>query len=439
MKAAFRTLGCKVNQYETEAMKEQFRKAGYEIAGEEELADVYVINTCTVTQLADRKSRQFIRRAIRMNPEALVAVTGCYSEIRPEEVRGIEGVDIITGTGDKEDLPRLVLEMMAERGKADLPEVLPERGFAVTAMEGRTRAYIKVEDGCDRFCSYCIIPHARGPVRSRPMEKVLEEVEGILAAGYREIVLTGINTALYGKDLGLDGIAELIAGIDRLPGDFRIRLSSLEPAVIDRAYVEKLFAFDKLCHHLHLSAQSGSDSVIRRMNRHYTREDYLEIVKTLRRFDPGYGITTDIICGFPGETEEDFQDSVRLAEEAGFLKVHVFPYSRRTGTPAAAAKDQVRDGIRTERTAIMARAGEEASARFLDQQAGTVRRFLAEREESFPNDLKGPVFSGYTDNYIKTFVTGADIRGNEFREVRLLRRYRDGMLAEATDRRNENG
>ena len=313
MKAAFHTLGCKVNQYETEALKEQFKSAGYEIVSEDAFADVYVINTCTVTNMSDRKSRQYIRKMKRVNPSAVVAVTGCYAQVSPEEVAAMEDVDIVAGTNEKHRLLQYVEEFSAAKEQQyhvkpyeELTEYISSG--IVTSMESRTRAYIKIQEGCNRFCSYCVIPYARGKVRSRSTDEILEEARGLLSQGFREIILTGINTALYGEDIGLGGIEPLIARLNGLDGDFRIRLSSLEPTVINAEYVKGLLRYEKLCPHMHLSVQSGSDHVLSLMNRHYTREEYLEIVKVLKEHDPLYGITTDIIAGFPQETEEDFAD-----------------------------------------------------------------------------------------------------------------------------------
>jgi threonylcarbamoyladenosine tRNA methylthiotransferase MtaB len=319
MRAAFHTLGCKVNQYETEALREQFRTAGYEIVEADQIADVYVINTCTVTNLADRKSRQFIRKAQRHNPEAVVAVTGCYAQTKPSEVAALEGVSVICGTGEKSRLLAEVEAALAERTQSkasslrtmvDAYEDLTryEDMGQIVAMESRSRAFIKIQEGCDRFCSYCIIPYARGGVRSRDEEDIVREFQGLLDAGFKEIVLTGINTALYGREKDGEGregesMERLIGRLNALSGDFRIRLSSLEPTVVDDIYVRRLLRFERLCHHLHLSVQSGSDRILKAMHRRYDREEYLRIVETLRQQDIHYGITTDIIAGFPGETE----------------------------------------------------------------------------------------------------------------------------------------
>lgn len=444
MKAAFHTLGCKVNQYETEALRQQFRERGYEIAEETEFADVYVINTCTVTGLADRKSRQYIRRMKKVNPEGVVAVTGCYAQIKPEEVAQIEGVDLTVGMNEKHNLIAYVEEFLKER-KAQ-SHVLNYEGLTtyeemgpVTAAEDRTRAYIKVQEGCDRFCAYCVIPYARGSVRSRSVSHIIGEAEALLEKGYKELVLTGINTALYGaEEKGRmeggrpGGIAGILALLDRLPGEFRIRLSSLEPAVVNADYVKQLLEYEKLCHHLHLSAQSGSDRILKAMNRPYDREAYLRIVKVLRDCDAQYGITTDLIAGFPGETEADFQDSLRLIEEAGFGKVHAFKYSRRPLTKAASMDGQIPEPVKKARSQMLLEAGEKASQRFFEQNKGTVRKVLV---EAYKDEEKA--LTGYTDNYIRVYIPLEDgfcghhaSRINQFCDVKLGGPFLDGIKGE---------
>ena len=428
MKIAFHTLGCKVNQYETEAMKEQFTAAGHEIVGEEDFADAYVINTCTVTHMADRKSRQYIRKMKRVNPEAIVAVTGCYAQVSPEEVRQVEGVNVVAGTGEKQNLLRYIEEYHLERqpqchikAYEDLTEYISDG--IITSMETRTRAYIKIQEGCNRFCSYCIIPYARGKVRSRNLDEILEEAKGLIASGFKEIILTGINTALYGEDLGYGGIEPLIKELDALEGDFRIRLSSLEPTVINAEYVKGLLQYKKLCPHLHLSIQSGADHVLKLMNRKYDRQEYLDIVKVLKEHDPLYGITTDIISGFPGETDEDFADSLDIIDRVGFCKVHAFKYSVRKGTPAEKMK-QVPGDIKNVRAQALNAKAEEDALRFFDLCQGAVRRVL------FEETAGDGLITGYTDNYIKTYVPGDESMLNQFYDVKLVDRFKDGMKGE---------
>lgn len=433
MKIAFHTLGCKVNQYETEAMKEQFKASGHDIVGEEDFADAYVINTCSVTNLADRKSRQYIRKMKRVNPDSIVAVTGCYAQTSPDEVAKVEGVNIVAGTNEKQNLLAYIETFKREAGQTQCHvkayEELNEYISAgiITSMESRTRAYIKIQEGCNRFCSYCIIPFARGKVRSRDLGEIAEEAKSLIERGFKELVLTGINTALYGEDMGDEGIEPLIREINSLPGDFRIRLSSLEPTVIHADYVRKLLKYEKLCPHLHLSIQSGADHVLRLMNRHYDRQEYLDIVKVLKDFDPLYGITTDIIVGFPGETEEDFADSMRIIDEVGFCKVHAFKYSPRKGTKAAEMKEQIPGTVKNQRSgALIEKAAEDAS-RFFAMCRGAVRKVLF---EEFDED---GMLTGYTDNYIKVYVSGGEEMLNQFYDVKLLDEYKDGMKGEMTN------
>ena len=420
-------MGCKVNHYETEAIKEAFVSRGAETVGEEDFADVYIINTCTVTNIADRKSRQFIRRAKRINPEAIVAVTGCYAQVSADEIAAMPEVDLIVGNGRKSEICGLVMKKIADRetekeeqeAAASAPEkgsgnadifVLPreelsfyeDMGRVEAGSDGMTRAYIKIQDGCDRFCSYCLIPFARGPVRSRPAAEIVEEVSSLVGVGHREIVLTGINTALYGTEPGAEcSLSQLLTMLDELEvpdkEDFRIRLSSLEPTVVDRDNVEEIIRHGRLCHHLHLSVQNGSDAVLRSMNRHYTRSEYLDIVKAIREYDPGFGITTDIIVGFPGETEEDFKDTLDIVKEARFGKTHVFRYSPRKGTAGAKLKCAVPESVKKDRAGILEETAEEVAKSFRRSIIGTEQTVLIEEEED-------GCMTGYTGNYIKVYI-----------------------------------
>lgn len=429
MRAAFHTLGCKVNQYETEALKEQFRCRGYEIVTEDSPADVYVINTCTVTALADRKSRQYIRRMKKLAPDSIVAVTGCYVQIDPQSVEKIEGVDIVAGTNEKHKIPEYV-EHMAAAGRVqeihikkyeDLKDY--EDTGIITAMESRTRAYIKIEEGCNRFCSYCVIPYARGPVRSRPQGEIIAEAKELVGGGFRELILTGINTALY------EDLPGLLGALENMEGDFRVRLSSLEPTVIDADYVQKLFGYERLCHHLHLSLQSGSDRILRAMNRRYDTGEYLKIVEKLRGFDPLYGISTDIIAGFPGETEGDVQGSLRIIKEAEFCRVHVFNYSRRPQTAAAGMDSQIEPSERKRRVNMLMAAGAESAAAFAEKNIGSRTKVIfesAEREQDGGRtDGAGAetpaLIRGYTDNYLYAYMPAdADDRAlHDITEVKV--------------------
>ena len=441
------TLGCKVNQYETQSISEHFADAGYSVVNEGLPADVFVINTCSVTNIADRKSRQMIRRARKLNPDAVIAVTGCYVQTAAEDVIGMEDVDIAAGNNEKSRLVEYVTQFLKKREQAEgaagkdsrkgpaeshilsFGELTEYEDLGcITAMESRSRAFIKIQDGCDRFCSYCIIPYARGRVRSRQEESILQEASALLDAGYRELVLTGINTALYGADTeGRTDIAGLIQRMESLGGDFRIRLSSLEPNVIDVGVAERLLEREKLCHHMHLAIQSGCDTVLKRMNRRYTVDDYRKIVEALRRGDPEYGITTDIITGFPGETEEEFRTTLETVKEIGFSKVHVFRYSLRGGTVAASRKDQIDGKEKSRRAGILSEEAERAQVAFFRKNMGQVRRVLFETL-----DAQTGLMEGYTDNYIKVHVPADGLKEvpAEFTEVRLTGLSPDGMRGE---------
>ena len=443
MRIAFHTLGCKVNQYESEALQEKFKSSGHQIVSETESADVYIINTCTVTGLADRKSRQFIRRLRNQNPDCILAVIGCYAQMQPDEISAIEGVNIVAGTNEKSGLVEMVEgyaqnEHYAKNQGVDIHRLeydeiteFEEIGAPIVA-DSRTRAYIKVQDGCNRFCSYCIVPYARGNIRSRMLDNILEEAKGLIKAGYKEIVLTGINTALYGAENNPDagkGLVEMIGKLDNLPGEFRIRLSSLEPTVVDVAVVKQLLQFKKLCPHFHLSLQSGSDRILGAMKRNYTAKEYLEIVNTLKQHDSGFAVTTDIIVGFPGETEEDFLESCNHVEAAGFAKVHVFKYSKRTGTVAAEMENQVAPAVKNARSARLLELEQKAAAAFLSGQIGATRTLLLEEY-----DESAGMASGYTENYIRVYIPVGDAEAapmvNTFQRVRLTGLYQDGMTGE---------
>lgn len=444
MKIAFHTLGCKVNQYESEALQEKFKLSGHDIIPETEPADVYIINTCTVTGLADRKSRQFIRRLRKQNPDCILAVIGCYAQMQPDEIAALEGVNIVAGTNEKAGLVEIV-EGYAQNSGVDIHRKeyeelteFEEIGMPVS-MDSRTRAYIKIQDGCNRFCAYCVVPYARGNIRSRDRDHILEEACRLLEAGYKEIVLTGINTALYGAEYQLEaggGLEQIVSALNQLPGDFRIRLSSLEPTVIDANTVKQLLKYEKLCPHFHLSLQSGSDLVLQAMKRNYTSRDFLEIINVLKNHDPGFGVTTDIIVGFPGETQEDFENSCELVRTAGFSKVHVFKYSKRSGTVAADMPDQVNPVQKNQRSAKLLKIQEMVGQQYLENQIGTIRRLLIEEV----NDQNGMI-SGYTENYIRVYMPhegkSQDQLMNTFMDVRLTGLFQDGMIGEPTIGSNE--
>lgn len=437
MKVAFHTLGCKVNQYETEAMKEAFVSRGATIVNEDEIADVYVVNTCTVTNIADRKSRQYIRRMKGLNPDAFVVVTGCYAQVESEAVAALPEVNLVVGNSKKSSICDLVYkhaEGTIVSPRNELTEY-EDMGLVVSSESGMTRAYIKIQEGCDRFCAYCLIPFARGPVRSRPMQEIIDEANMLIDAGYKEIVLTGINTALYGTENGYtfdrttdeEGLSPMEAVLGRLNSidkNFRIRLSSLEPTVVDKNDVERIIRYDKLCHHLHLSCQSGSTKILKAMNRHYTKEDYLDIVKAIREFDPLYGITTDIIVGFSGETDEDFQDSLDVVRKSEFGRVHAFRYSPRKGTVGALLTDAVSGQIKSERAEQLAAVADEVARNFGRKNYEMKHTVLTE-------ERSGKYVTGYTGNYIKVYIEDSDksLALGDFYKVELVKEYKDGYIA----------
>ena len=316
------TLGCKVNQYESEAMSELFEKRGYKEVDNDEFSDVYIVNTCTVTNLSDRKSRQFIRKSKKKNPDSVVAVVGCYSQVSPEEVKNIEGVDVVIGTTERNKIVDLIEEFKDSHKKINIVKDLKDvREFANTTNfdnNNRTRAYMKVQDGCNRFCTYCIIPFARGPIRSREIDDAVREARILADNGFKEIVLTGIHIGSFGMDMGDMRLIDLIENIAEIDGIKRIRLSSVEPIIITDEFMERSLKTEKLCDHFHLSLQSGSNNILKAMNRRYTREEYIEKANIIRKYMPYAGLTTDIIVGFPGESEEDFEDSMSIVRKVGF-------------------------------------------------------------------------------------------------------------------------
>lgn len=409
MKVAFYTLGCKVNQYETEAMEEMFKKRGYEIVSFEDKADIYIINTCTVTNLGDRKSRQFIRRAKKLNEDSIVAAVGCYSQIAPDEVEKIEGVDVIIGNTDKDKIVDICEEAREKNEKINVVKNIKYHkefdNLSIEKIESRTRAYMKIQDGCNQFCSYCIIPYARGPIRSRRLEDILVEAERLAKAYFKEIILTGIHVASYGKDLKNINLLDVIENISKIEGIERIRLSSIEPTFIDKEFMEKVKANKKFCDHFHLSLQSGSNSVLKRMNRKYTTEEYKHIVELIRSYMPAAGITTDIIVGFPGETEEEFQETYDFVKTIGFSRIHVFKYSPRKGTPASQMDNQIHGSIKQARSEELIKLGNQLANSFMESFLGKTMEVLFEEE-------KDGYFEGYTTNYLRVKAkTSKDLQG----------------------------
>lgn len=419
------TLGCKVNQYESEAMAELFTNSGYEVVNDE-ISDIYIINTCTVTNLSDRKSRQFISRAKTENPEAIIAVVGCYSQISPEDIEKIGDIDIILGTTDRCRIVELCELAMRDKVQINLVKKLePGKDFEpleITENSDKTRSYIKVQEGCNQFCTYCIIPYARGPITSRDMNSVISEASVLSENGYKEVVLTGIHVASYGLDHGKsEALIELIEEVDKIPGIERIRMSSLEPNIITRPFMERISKLEKFCDHFHLSLQSGSDNVLKRMNRKYNSEDYTKKIELIREYYPDAGITTDIIVGFPGESDEDFKDSLKMVNDIGFSRVHAFRYSHRTGTPAAKFKDQIHGEIKKDRSNTLIELADRKSEEFLDSLIGKKLKILFETKA-------GNVVEGYSTNYVKVGVSsGEDLEG-QIKTVIIEERREDLLL-----------
>ena len=421
-KVGLYTLGCKVSQYETEAIAELFEKRGYEISDFGGVNDVYVINTCTVTAEADRKSRQMIRRAKKANPNSRVIVLGCYSQRSPEEVAAIEGVDAVIGSGAKMTVPDIAERLLSGEEKIiSVSDIDTEPFEPMRITHGaRTRVYVKIEDGCESKCAYCAIPSARGKVRSKPPSDVILEVEGLTLSGVPEIVLTGIETGSYGKDLdGGHTLASLISELERRKSAHRIRLGSLAPELIGKDFVDTVRGSSILAPHFHLSLQSGSDKVLRLMRRRYTRERALENLRRLKEAFPGAMFTTDIMVGFPGEEEEDFLDTVRFVREARFLDAHIFAYSERKNTPAASFGGKVPENIKKERSERLSAVAAEVSASVLDEVVLEGKPLLCIFEQK-----KGGLWLGHSESFIEvSCASDCDMRG---REVMLYPERREG-------------
>lgn len=414
-KAAFYTLGCKVNQYETEAMSELFIRDGYEICDFSDKADIYVINTCSVTNMGDRKSRQIIRRAKKTNPNSVVAVTGCYSQTAPEEILAIDGVNLVIGTQGRHNITSLVKNLDFNSKVNAVSDIMKTHDFEelkIKRYTDRTRAYIKIQDGCSQFCSYCIIPYARGPVRSRPENEILEEIKELTKNGFSEIILVGIHVASYGKDLHNTSLEELLIKVDGIDGVKRIRLSSIEPMTLNKEFIEKVKISKKLCPHFHISLQSGCDETLKRMNRHYTTKQYMEIVNSLRDAFKNVAITTDIMVGFPGETEEEFNKTIEFVKSAEFADAHVFMYSPRRGTPAAKRTDQVSPEIKEQRSKKIIEITNNSRTKFLNSFIGQTTDVLFEQ-------MVNGYFEGKTSNYITVRVKANENLQGMYRNVFL--------------------
>ncbi|AET70397.1 MiaB-like tRNA modifying enzyme [Desulfosporosinus orientis DSM 765] len=399
----FVTLGCKVNQTESEAMAQLFREANYEVVNASEEADVVVVNTCTVTNTGDSKSRQVIRRMIKAHPESVVVVMGCYAQTAPGEVLGIDGVDLVLGTQDRmkvfEWIDRVQAEKAPQNAVRDIWDAETFEELPQLREEHRTRAMLKIQEGCNQFCTYCIIPYARGPLRSRLPENALAEAQRLVEEGYPEIVLTGIHTGFYGQDLGQGwNLARLVRELDKIDGLRRLRLSSIEPMEFTDDLIESIVSSAKLCPHLHIPLQSGSDEVLKRMNRPYDLREYRDLLERLRQRIPNLAVTTDIIVGFPGETEADHASTIEFAKACKFAGIHVFPYSKRKGTPAAEYPDQVLKKLKEQRVKELIKVARDSQNRFSSQFVGSSVEVLIEKV-----DAKGWAL-GHTPHYIQVQI-----------------------------------
>ncbi|MCY8856091.1 tRNA (N(6)-L-threonylcarbamoyladenosine(37)-C(2))-methylthiotransferase MtaB [Bacillus atrophaeus] len=408
---AFHTLGCKVNHYETEAIWQLFKEAGYERKEFEQAADVYVINTCTVTNTGDKKSRQVIRRAIRHNPDGVICVTGCYAQTSPAEIMAIPGVDIVVGTQDREKMLGYIEQYRQERQPINgVGNIMKARVFEeldVPAFTDRTRASLKIQEGCNNFCTFCIIPWARGLLRSRDPEEVIKQAQQLVDAGYKEIVLTGIHTGGYGEDMKDYNFAKLLRELDaRVDGLKRIRISSIEASQITDEVIEVLDRSDKIVRHLHIPIQSGSNTVLKRMRRKYTMEFFADRLNKLKKALPGLAVTSDVIVGFPGETEEEFMETYNFIKENRFSELHVFPYSKRTGTPAARMEDQVDENVKNERVHQLIALSDQLAKEYASDYEGEVLEIIP--EEAFKETNESNLFVGYTDNYMKVVFKGTE-------------------------------
>jgi len=423
MRYSIYTLGCKVNQYETQAMEQILHDRGHEEGQFTETCDCYIINTCTVTAVSDKKSRNIIRRVRKLNPNAVIGVCGCYAQVDPEVVKALD-VDVLVGTSGREEFLRQLERAVEEKTSyVCVDEALRRREFEVLpagGMAARTRALIKVQDGCCNFCTYCIIPYARGPIRSLALETAVEQAVRCAEAGYRELVITGIEISSWGVDFK-DGskLQDLLAALCEAVPQCRIRLGSLEPRTVDEDFCGTLSKYENLCPQFHLSLQSGSDTVLKRMHRKYDTARYLESVELLKRYFPGCAITTDLIVAFPGETEEEFAESLAFMRQCGFAMVHVFPYSRREGTPAAKMPGQHPNAVKEARSAAAAAVAAELETDYEEAMVGQTVPVLFEQIE---HDL----FTGHAPNYVKVYAEGTDLQ-NEIKQVRIEAPYRDGV------------
>ncbi|MBR1654019.1 MAG: tRNA (N(6)-L-threonylcarbamoyladenosine(37)-C(2))-methylthiotransferase MtaB [Clostridia bacterium] len=404
-KVAFISLGCKVNQYETNAMSQEFIENGYEVVEFTDVADVYIVNTCTVTNIADRKSRQMLRRVKEINPEAVLVACGCYAQVGKDELEKIDDIDLIIGNNEKKDIVEIIENYQNEKN-AIISDVMHKKEyveFGTTTYTEKTRAVVKIQDGCDRFCSYCIIPFARGRVRSRKIENIISEVEQIVDNGMQEIVITGIHIASYGKDFNYEiTLIDLLEELNKIDGLKRIRLGSIEPTIITDEFVSRLAKLDKICDHFHLSLQSGCDETLRRMNRRYTCKEFEDGTKLLRKAFPNAALTTDVIVGFPGETDDEFNATYEFLKKIAFYKMHIFKYSQRKGTKAAVMPNQIDGSIKEQRSKVLLGLSDENEEKYNSEYVDKIVEVLFEEKD-------GDYYKGHTKNYIEVWAKGDNL------------------------------
>lgn len=427
LNVSFITLGCKVNQFESEAMMELFEKEGFKIIPASEKSDIFIINTCAVTKESDRKSRQLINKAKRMNKNAIVAAVGCSVQLNSERISEETSVDIVIGTKNKSEIARLIKDKLNNLDiKINVDKFKPNESFeelSISKEHDKTRANIKIQDGCNQFCTYCIIPYVRGPIRSRDSEDIIKEVRNLSENGYKEVVINGIHITSYGKDINKENaLISLIENINSIDGIERIRLGSLEANIITEDFMQRLSKLEKACDHFHLSLQSGSNTVLERMNRRYTAFEYKEKVDLIRKYMPNSGITTDIIVGFPGETEEEFNETLDFVKKIKFSRIHVFKYSVREGTKAAKFENQVDEKIKAQRSKQLIELADEMAHNFMQQMIGTEVNVLIEKKTD-------NLYEGYTTNYLRTLVESDTDIDNKIVSVKISKFNDDYLLA----------
>jgi threonylcarbamoyladenosine tRNA methylthiotransferase MtaB len=418
---AFHTLGCKVNFYETEGIWQLFKNEGYEQVDFEQTADVYLINTCTVTNTGDKKSRQVIRRAVRRNPDAIIAVSGCYAQTSPAEVAAIPGVDIVIGTQDRDKIMPLIKRFQLERLPINaVRNIMKTREFEeldVPGFSDHTRAFLKIQEGCNNFCTFCIIPWSRGLLRSRIPENVLQQARQLVDAGYQEIVLTGIHTGGYGEDLQDYSLAKLLWDLDKIEGLKRLRISSIEASQITEEVLAVLKGSTKMCRHFHIPLQAGDDEILHRMRRKYTTEEFARKIELIHEIMPDAAITTDVIVGFPGETEEMYLNGYHFMERMRFAEMHVFPYSKRTGTPAARMEDQVDEEVKNRRVHELIQLSEKMQLAYAAPFVGDVLEVIPEKPSK--EMLNQGLIAGFSDNYLQVIFSGTDEMVGQIIKVKI--------------------